>query len=538
MMPGGRPDRGEGISADLLGEPLPSCAEMRAWDERTIAAGTPGIELMERAGRGVVEVLRRRWSGELRDRRPVVVLVGPGNNGGDGLVIARLLREHGTNVKVVGATSDRYSPDFLTNLARLVERDVTIAWFGSGGPPLAGTPLESAGLADILTGSALVVDALLGTGQTRPPSGAIGAIVRVLGELPSSPPVVAVDIPTGIDGDTGVAHPGAVRADVTIAIGNTKRGLVQYPARELSGAIESIDIGLIAAPRPAFHRLSAAAHHLPARPQDCHKGHFGHVFIIGGSAAMPGAAALAARAALRTGAGWVTRTALAGAPTFETAEIMLVPLPPRPSGALEGGDLVALRSAIERATAVLIGPGLGLDTATGPLVFAVLELCRARGLPVVIDGDALTFLAHAGTEVDLSGCVLTPHPGEMARLVKGTTREVQCDRFGTAQRVADRCGAVVVLKGAGTVVTTRGGGVVCTRGTPYLATPGSGDVLAGIITALLAQGIAPADGAARGVAVHAVAGERAHRRTGGTIVASDITECIPAVIGSPDPEAR
>lgn len=522
------------IAPQLIGSPLPSATEMRGWDEATIARGTPSSELMERAGRGIVERLTTRFGGALRDRRPVVILAGPGNNGGDGLVVARLLREHGSSVTVIVATSERYSSDLTLNAARLCATGITPAVIGSPPPPEPcghAERITPEQLSRILSGGAIIIDALLGTGLTRPPTGAMQTILTALEGVSPRPPVVSIDVPTGINADTGAVYSGGVRADATVAVQFIKRGLMQYPARGYAGELETIDIGISPTEAAAFQLMDPTGASLSPRRADCHKGDFGHVFVVGGSAAMPGAAALATRAALVTGCGWATQSHIASTPVFDTPEAMFVPLPARASGALEGDDFSALEATLATAHALVIGPGLGLDRRTDTLVHRLIDAAAEGAISVVIDGDALTLVARAERRKMPTGAILTPHPGEMARLLGTTTAEVQGDRYTAAHTLATSLDAVVVLKGAGTIVATPSAGAVCPRGTPYLATPGSGDVLSGIIGALVAQGLSPADAAVRGVLIHALAGEAAAHHRGGTILASDIISFIPGIAG-------
>lgn len=515
----------------LVSTPLPSPFEMAAWDRAAIAAGTPSLELMERAGRGVaaqVVALRAREnrSGE------VLILCGAGNNGGDGLVVARVLRAAGVPSRVVVAGAERYSDDFCTNALRLIEAgerigvlDSTAAAARWGGNAVSLDEME-----DLFTGVGIVVDALLGTGQREAPSGAVKTLVEMVGRRRTFFRVIAVDIPTGVNAANGAVYSPAITADITVAIQCIKRGLMQYPARERCGEIVPLDIGIEAAPLSEFALCGDDAALLPRREAAAHKGHFGHVTVIGGSASMPGAPILSASAALRMGAGWVSL----GRPIDGDSppEIMLVPLEKK-RGQFEESDAHSVLEALKKSAAVVLGPGLGTSASTA--AFLRVILCDERSLAplLVIDADALNSLSTIpaiGDQLARRRVVITPHPGEAARLLGRTSEEIQADRFGAAVELHRRFNATVVLKGAGTIVYGAGRGFVCPFGTPYLATPGSGDVLAGMIAALGAQERSAVEAAYRAVVIHARSGEAAHRCRGGYLIASDIIDAFGEVV--------
>jgi NAD(P)H-hydrate epimerase len=499
---------------------------MRAIDRAAIEGlGVPALDLMERAGRAVFDAVRALAAEEGR----VVVACGGGNNGGDGWVAARLLREAGRDARVVALVpAARLSPD-----ARSV-RDAAVR---------AGVPVEEGRPAAVDEGARpgdVVVDALLGTGLARAPEGPFAeAIARIEAARAKGARVVAVDVPSGLSADSGRPLGPCVRADRTVTFAFQKRGLVLHPGPAYAGEVSVADIGI---PAEAARRVPVACELLveaearallPARARDAHKGDAGRLLVVAGSAGKSGAAHLALLGALRGGAGLVTLAARA-----EVLPHALPGLPEAMSAALPGAgplgsaasDLPALLAAAEGADAVVVGPGIPRGEETAALLQAFLA--RA-GCPAVLDADALNALAASPEALARLGVplVLTPHPGEMARLCGTSIEAVQADRVGVASERARAWGATVVLKGARTVVADPvGPPVIIPTGNPGLATGGTGDVLAGLCGALLAGGLeAPA--AARVAAwVHGRAGDLAARRAGERgLVASDLGLAIGEV---------
>lgn len=501
---------------------LVGSAEMRAIDRAAIEElGIPGLTLMERAGRGVADAAAALAGGGGR----IVVVCGGGNNGGDGYVAARLLRDAGRDARAVALVpAGRLSPD-----ARAVREQAERA-----GVPVQdglGAPL-GAGAGDV------VVDAILGTGLARPPEGAFAAaIAAVEAARLAGAAVVAVDVPSGLSADTGRPLGACVRATRTVTFAFLKRGLAVHPGLALAGDVTVVDIGI---PPEAAGRVPVSCELLteadarallPARPPEAHKGDAGRLLVVAGSPGKTGAAHLALTGALRGGAGLVTLAArpevfplaLAGRP-----EAMSAALPG--DGPLDAADLPALRAAAEGVDALVIGPGIPRGPGTGDALRALLS---AAGKPAVVDADGLNALADhperlAGLGVPL---VLTPHPGEMARLCGKSTAEVQADRIDLARDRARAWGAAVVLKGARTVVAGPGApAAIVPTGNAGLATGGTGDVLAGLCGALLAGGLAPAAAARVGAWVHGRAGDLARARFGERgLVAGDLGEAIGAV---------
>ncbi|MHB1844128.1 MAG: NAD(P)H-hydrate dehydratase [Deltaproteobacteria bacterium] len=494
-----------------------SAAEVKELDR--IATGELGVSLsalMEAAGAAVAQAASAR----LRPGGGCVVYAGPGNNGGDGFVAARLLREGGARVTIWLAGD----PAKVTGAAKRALEQL-------GGPVLGGPP-------PALGPSDLAIDALLGTGLSRPPAErftqAIEAMARgrALGAR-----VVSVDVPTGLDADRGVPLGACVQADVTVTMAVSKRGLCLEPGASLAGELVVADIGI---PAAALARLRPSAELLlepevrvlfAPRPRDGHKGLFGHLLVVAGSPGKAGAAALCVRGALRGGAGLVTlaaRPEVALSLWATAPEAMGLALPGE--GPLSLADLPALRAAAEGKRALALGPGI----PRGPETSALLgDLLSAFEGPALLDADALNAVAQdlAALGRAKGPLVLTPHPGEMARLAGQTIAEVQADRLGVALRFARAHGVVVVLKGARTVVAAPDGELsIVPTGNPGMSTGGTGDALAGLIGALLAQGLPPRDAARAGAYVHGLAGDLAARRRGERgLIAGDVCEAISEV---------
>jgi NAD(P)H-hydrate epimerase len=506
-------------------QPLPDAETMRAIDRWAIEEqGVDGLELMERAGAGVAGAAER-----LAPDGPVRVFCGKGNNGGDGLVAARLLRQAGREVSVLCvAPPGELRGDAAANLQRLP---------GPAPLRLDGTPWDpSAGPAPAADGGeAVVVDALLGTGFQGQPRGEVAAAIEAVNR--SAAPVLSVDVPSGVDASTGVVAGLAVSAALTVTFHAAKPGLWINPGKTHAGAVEAIDIGIPrGAPLAAAVGLisPSVVEVLVRRDASWTKFRSGQVLVVGGSRGLTGAPAMAARASMRAGAGYVTvcvpasmQPVLAAA---GTPEMMTRALPEDADGGLvEAGLQVALQAA-GRGGALALGPGIGRGEGAFALARA---LALAADLPMVLDADGLN--AHAGRLGDLRArtapTVLTPHAGELARLLELDSAEVEHERLRRVREAAELSGAVTLLKGDDTLVAEPAGWVAVSPGaTPALATAGTGDVLTGVIAALLAQGLEPFAAAAAGVWLHAEAGRRAQRRLGSVegVIASDVIEALPA----------
>lgn len=522
--------------------------EMRRLDRATIEGGAAsGTELMERAGAGVAAALERRHGSPLGLR--VLVLCGPGNNGGDGFVAARHLRAHGADVAVgLLGERERVRGDALAHLDRLE----------AAGPAVAALADEAA-LARLLAARDswdFALDAVLGTGARGEPEGMAAAAVQALRELDErGTHVIAVDLPTGVNADTGAIARRAVRADLTVTFGSPKRGHFLYPGRAFCGALEIVDIGLVAADQdPAGFPFTLAtveeiASLLPQRDPRAHKGSVGRVLVAGGSPGLTGAVALAARAATRAGAGYVQCAVPAGLhDIFEIklTEEMTLPMPEGPDRTLAAA---AAEPILERAAEVdvlVIGSGLSREPAAAALA---RRLVTDSPCPIVLDADGLnafqwqTEPLHA-TRAAWSPTspqgrarvtrVLTPHLGEMSRLTGIPPADLEARRLDACREWAMKWGCVLVLKGAPTVVAGPDGrACVNPTGNPGMATAGMGDVLTGIVAALMAQGLAPFDAARAAVFAHGMSADECARTLGPVgYAAGDVAAALPRVLAA------
>jgi ADP-dependent NAD(P)H-hydrate dehydratase / NAD(P)H-hydrate epimerase len=502
---------------------LVGAAEQRAIDRAAIEGlGIPGLALMERAGAAVAAAARALVGGAGR----VVAVCGAGNNGGDGYVAARLLRAAGLDARAVGI-----APRAALRGDALASREAA---------ERAGVPVVDGGPAAIEAGAGdVLLDALLGTGLARAPEGAFAeAIARIAALRARGARVVAVDVPSGLSADSGRPFGPCVRADRTVTFAFQKRGLVLHPGPSFAGAVTVADIGI---PREAAEQVpvacelvdeDAARALVPPRDAEAHKGDAGRVLVVAGSPGKSGAAHLALTGALRGGAGLVTLAAREEVLPFALAgrpEAMSVPLPAR--GPLSDADLEPLLEAARGVDAVVVGPGIPRGPETAALLRAFLE--RAR-VPAALDADALNALAARPEEL-LRGlpapAVLTPHPGEMARLCGTDIARVQADRIALAAEKARAWGCVVVLKGARTVVAAPGRPpAVIASGNPGMATGGTGDVLAGLVGALLASRLDPFDAARAAAFAHGLAGDLAAARLGERgLLAGDLADALGPV---------
>jgi len=505
--------------------------EMQELDRRTINdIGIPGIVLMENAGRGTCEHVRSYFP-EIPGKR-IIVLCGRGNNGGDGFVIARCFHNAGFNVKAfLFADRARVSGDALTNLDAFTAMGGSVEEIGDEQQwKDAGSHVLNAGL---------VIDALLGTGLS---SEVMGLYRRVIEDInhASCIPVVAVDIPSGIDATTGAVLGTAVRADLTCTFGLPKMGLILFPGAEYAGSLEVVDIGI---PRSLVSSAAITAHlmdqsgpgcFLPARAADSHKGTYGHALILAGSPGKTGAAAMASQSAMRAGAGLVTlgvpRT-LNGILEAKLTEVMTEPLPDFGEGFLGPESWHGVQAVMGGKQAIALGPGIGDRGGTNELVYNILQ---EAAVPVIVDADALNALAKNRDVLKKAKAplILTPHPGEMARLAGTTTSAIQCDRVEQARKFSREFGAIVVLKGARTVIAEPSGHVYLNpTGNPGMASGGMGDVLTGIITGLAAQGISPSAAAQLGVFIHGRIGDAlAGKRAPIGLLATDLIDMIPEAL--------
>jgi NAD(P)H-hydrate epimerase len=475
---------------------LYSTAQVRALDAHAIGQGVPGYTLMSRAGEAALRYLRTRWP----MAHEIVIACGGGNNGGDGYVLARLAQAAGLAALVVPAVP----PERLHGDAARAFEDFKAA----GGQTGASEP-------GLLQRADVIVDALLGTGLTGSVREDLARMIREINS--TGRPVFAIDVPSGLDSDTGVPLGDTVRADCTVTFVGLKTGLFTGDGPEFAGTVFFDDLQVTPPPDPQLTpRLtriveSEIQNALPRRTRAANKGDFGRVLIVGSGSGMPGATRLAGEACLRVGAGLVT---VAVAPENVAAiaagrpELICLPL----------ADEHALEPALERASVIAIGPGLGQSAWARAALHRVLGSHK----PLVVDADALNLIAE-GRAGPRDNWILTPHPGEAARLLGTSVEEVQRDRLAAIDRLIERYHGIVVLKGAGTLVggSARTPGL-CERGNPGMASAGMGDVLTGAIAGILAQCRDPWLAARAGVLAHAMAGDAAARGGERGLLAGDV----------------
>ena len=504
--------------------------QMRRIEDRSEAMGVSKDALMERAGLESARYIRRIHAPLLG--APVVVLVGPGNNGGDGLVVARHLHRWGARVCVY-ICRDRRAPDPKLHIMSEL------------GIPVIATS-DDDGLSQLralLDTTHLVVDAVLGIGRIRPLEGTVRDILLLLAEIKASRPdmtTLAIDVPSGMDADSGDADPACPAADITLSMGYPKIGHFAYHAAARVGALDTVDIGLpggVDDDVPLSLMTGANMRPLlPTRPSDAHKGSFGRTMVVAGSLNYIGAAYLAGSAATRVGSGLVTITLPASiqmAVAGKATEPTYLPLAESSPGVISPPAARDVLDALPDYNSLLIGCGMGQAPDMQAFIEAVLYSGEQMP-PTVVDADGLNTLARSPRwwERFPHTAILTPHPGEMARLTGMNTRQVQADRIDIAVESAVRWNKIVALKGAHTVVAyPNGGAMLSPFANPGLATAGTGDVLAGSIAGLLSQGVSPEDAAALGVYLHGLAGETVRGRLGDTgMVASDLLPELPLVI--------
>ena len=487
---------------------------------------------MERAGLSVVERINELFfqNTELRaqnsDIRKIIVLCGGGNNGGDGFVIARLLIEQGVDAEVCLAVSaSSLKGDARTNYNAAKKFGVKIY--------PASKFLRSR------FQNTIIVDALLGTGLSREVRPLLSKLINKVNRMSS--PVISVDIASGISSDTGLVMGCAVKAQYTVTFGLPKRGHLLYPGAEYTGRLFVEGIGfpgkLLGEKKGVrLFQRNDALELLPERPAYSHKGTYGHVLLVAGSRGKTGAALMAARACLRTGAGLVTigvPETLVNAFQSRVTEEMILPLPDRGNGTLSQSAVITILDFMKkRGTVMAIGPGMSVDNEISKLVACLISESRK---PIVIDADGLNAIAGKTSILKKSRVpvILTPHPGEMKNLVR-SPYEVEADRIGTARSFAKKNGAYLLLKGVPTVIATPSGEVfINPTGNPGMATAGTGDVLTGIVSALLAQKLSPEHASILGAYLHGFIGDVVAERKGGrSLTASDIINAIPRVLKS------
>ncbi|WP_031515933.1 bifunctional ADP-dependent NAD(P)H-hydrate dehydratase/NAD(P)H-hydrate epimerase [Desulfofalx alkaliphila] len=505
-----------------------TAAEMRDIDRTAIEQyGIPGVVLMENAGIKVVEAVCEQLGGCVKGR-VVTIFVGKGNNGGDGLVVARHLLNKGADVRVLMVAD----PEQLVGDAAL---NLNI-WHKMGQKVYPVHQPNGINMVKVsLMSTDLVVDAMYGTGFRGAVSEKIGRIIDLINA--SGLPVIAVDIPSGLEADTGQIKGPCIRANVTVTFGLPKLGMVLEAGVAVTGEMVVADISLpkplLAGRKMNLLQRNRVRQWIPRRRLAAHKGNFGRVLVVAGSVGMGGAALLTATACLRSGAGLVTlampeqlHDGIVGA----APEVMTLPLP-QENGVLTAKALGALVDKLKFMDVLAVGPGL---TRRDEAVDLVHQLLPHVNIPVVIDADGLNAVAKdlAVLERVAGPVVLTPHPGEMARLLGVTVDEVQQNRISLTRQCAEKWACTVLLKGARTLVATPQGEIyINPTGNPGMATAGSGDVLTGVIAALMAQGLPPAEAAAAGAYLHGMAGDYGALQLGMTgLTAGDILENLPRCI--------
>lgn len=509
---------------------LATAEEMRGLDQAAIQDyGIPGMVLMENAGLAVVQKIKEHFSGDLTKRR-VLILVGKGNNGGDGLVVARHLFNLGAEPKL-----------FLLCKPEELQGDAAANWqIVSKMAVPCQLILSERDLNLIRVGliySELVVDSIFGTGFHGAVQGLTARLIEMVNE--AKKPVIAVDLPSGMEANSGAVKGVCIRADETVTFGLAKIGLVLEPAAGFVGRLTVADISLPAdlIRKQRFKRFLLESQwcreKIPRRPAESHKGSFGHVLVIGGAPGMSGAPLLAAAAAVRSGAGLVTAAVPRGINNIievKITEAMSRPLPETDQGTISLSSLNVLQE-LARGKVAVLGPGLSRQKETGDLVRAFIANMPC---PAVVDADALFALAGC-REILLKSkfpLVLTPHPGEMASLLGISTADVQSNRIEVALRAAAEWKVTVVLKGTKTLVATPAGMLyINPSGNPGMATGGAGDVLSGVIGSFMAQGMKPEEAAAAGVYFHGLAGDAAARQKGWMgLAAGDLVEFLPEIL--------
>ncbi len=550
---------------------IPTSKQMRSLEKEWIEAfDSPwGQVLMEIAGRGAAMRALKKWTESPGD---VLVLAGTGNNGGDGLVVARYLTLWGVPVSVclidpktegeqlsiktsskggqalaesdqivelrMATQEGQVNKDILTKMnvpMRVIDPASMLSEHrlqdGESGAILSDPVIDQ-----IFFDTTLVIDAIFGTGLTRDVEGVHRRVIEAVNR--SGKRVISIDVPSGINSDTGQINGAAIRADETVTFGYLKPGLLCYPGTNHKGHISIVDIGLPEIPDNLpdinLSTIELVREMLPIRPADAHKGSFGHVLCVAGSEGMSGAATLAGLSAMRTGAGLVYLAAPKSvSQQISIQELICKPMPETASGSLNLEAVKKMKKQLDHVQAAIVGPGLSCDPET---VDAVCQLLSEINCPCVVDADALNALALKGGTClpDTGEFVLTPHPKELSRLLNCSTEDIQKDRIKAAIDAAKKFNAVVVLKGAMTVIANWNEEVfINPTGNPGMATAGAGDVLAGIIGGLLAQKVDPMQAAILGVYIHGRAGDLLSEQLGDAgLLASDILQAIPIAVTS------
>ena len=511
---------------------LVSASEMQEIDRLTIRdMGIPGVVLMENAARGVTRIFLDHFNP--RKKSHVVILCGRGNNGGDGYVIARYLHRAGLNVTVpILSALETITGDALINLDIIRRMKLKIL-------EVPGSD-EWDQLHQVIQGCDYIIDGILGTGLNSPVKGFFRQVIEEINK--SHKPVTAIDIPSGLNADTGQVMGVAVKANLTVTFGFPKLGQLIFPGAGLVGSLAGVDIGI---PDIVANRISSRYkmtepndfnHRFMAEKEDIHKGNRGHLLVLAGSTGKTGAAALTALAAIRAGAGLVTigiPESLNSILETKLTEAMTAPLPETREGSISIEAKEKIFQLMDGKTALALGPGLSTNLDTISLIRDIVSGCR---LPVVIDADGINALAgKLDVLINCKGrAVLTPHPGEMGRLTGMKSTDLQADRLGNSIEFVEQHGVCLVLKGAQTLITKPNGEIhVNPTGNRALSSGGSGDVLTGLIGGLLARGWPVSEAAIAGVYLHGLAADYLSEKMGRSgILAGELTAVLPELIAS------
>lgn len=499
--------------------------QIKKAEEKAVSLGDSFLSLMERAGRTCAETIAEHYALQAHTGQNIVIVCGRGKNGGDGFVIARAFAEKGIPCKIILSSGKPTADDSVTMFERLKETEIID--FQS----------EEARAADTILHADLLVDSIIGFGFHGAAKPELARVLALINQSPAK--TAAIDLPTGLDCDSGCIAGECIQADLTVAISTLKPAHVTHPAAARCGVVKTISIGM---PEECFTAYdekvntiekSMLLQNFRPRKSDANKGSYGKVLSVCGSVRMPGAAVLAATGAVRGGAGLVTCAcprSIVPVIAAHIAEPIFLPLPETAEGFLSSGALAELLPALEKSTVCLIGCGLGHRQDTLEIL---KELISHAVCPMIIDADGINCLAD---NIDIlkaakAPVILTPHPGEMARLTGTSIADIQANRIETAKAFAARHKVIVALKGAGTVVTDGERVYINTTGNPGMAKGGSGDALSGIIAALLAQGISPPEAAACGVYIHGAAGDAAaHSLSQRGMTPTDLLAQLPLLL--------
>ena len=507
------------LSGEYYSPLLPSAKEMRRFDAYTINdLGTASLELMNRVAQQASQIINNRYTSESE----ILVLSGPGNNGGDGVALARELWALGFDCNLLLCSDSSFSKDHKSQLETLQNE----YFFYGKSDALTKTSISLSDLNDLVLQADVIIDAILGTGQNEAPRGSLAELVEVVNQHTAE--ILAIDVPTGVNSDSGGVYEPSIAAELCITVQMIKRGMLQFPAINHVGEIVIIDIGIQADGDPEFKILDNTEVHIAKRAINTHKGSYGKALIVAGSREYPGAAKLAANACMQSGAGLVYKLQL---PIFDTygmlPEIMYQHC--RAQSDFFTKDVLADLDDLSDYDAILLGPGIGQDPETAELV---VELSKQFSSNWVLDADCLNLIAENSKISDLKSAIITPHPKEAARMLGASLEEIQSDRYRAAKDLAHKYNCTAVLKGAQTVIYADNFGFVNYLGNPYMASAGVGDVLAGLLTALIAQGYQGIEAAKSAVFIHALAGDLVHEQSAGPMTASALSSYLTYAFGT------